>query len=232
MATAGSGQDPEVPPGVERLVPDPRLEARAAEDRHERVVQPRRDLAREQVEVLVRERRQRDLMLARERMGLWQERDEALIADRGELELRGDLGAEGHRDVDAAAAEGERHPRIPHLLRQELDVRVAGPERPAERRQRLEAGAPRVGDPQPPERAGRRAFGVLGRPLGVRQSTARSRKERASGVGEPHLAGRPWKSSTPRSRSSWRIAALSGGWAMCSRCAARLKFSSSATAMK
>ena len=40
------------------------------------------------------------------------------------------------------------------------------------------------------------------------------------------------KSSTPRSRSSCRIAALSGGCAMCSRSAARLKFSSSATAMK
>ena len=67
---------------------------------------------------------------------------------------------------------------------------MPGPECPAERRQRLEAGAPRVGDPQPPERAGRRALGVLGRPVGVRQRPPRSREERATGVGEPHLAGR------------------------------------------
>ena len=64
------------------------------------------------------------------------------------------------------------------------------PERPAERRERLEAGAPRIRDPQMPELAGRRALGVLGRSLGIRQRPPRSLEERASGVGEPHLAGR------------------------------------------
>jgi hypothetical protein len=99
----------------------------------------------------------------------------------------------GHSDrgeVDAAVAEGERHPPVPHLLGQELDVRVTATERPAERRQRLEAGAPRVGDAQPPQRAGRRALGVLGRPVGVRDRPSRAREERASGVGEADLPGR------------------------------------------
>ena len=133
---------------------------------------------------------ERDRLLTGERMRLGQERDHALLADRGELQLGGDLGAEGEGDVDAAAGERRRHPRVPHLLRQELDVRVAGPEGPAERRQRLEARAPRIRDPQPPELASRGALGVLGRPFGIRQRPPRSVEERASGVGEPHLAGR------------------------------------------
>jgi hypothetical protein len=40
------------------------------------------------------------------------------------------------------------------------------------------------------ELAGRRASGVLGRSLGIRQGPPRPLKERASGVGKPHLAGR------------------------------------------
>lgn len=39
------------------------------------------------------------------------------------------------------------------------------------------------------------------------------------------------KSWTPSSFSSWRICWLSGGWAICSRLAARPKWSSSATAV-
>ena len=89
------------------------------------------------------------------------------------------------------------HPRVPHLLGEELDVGVAGPERPAERRERLEARAPRIGDPQVTELAGRRALGVLGRPLGIRQRAPRSLKERATGVGEPHLAGRSGEEIDP-----------------------------------
>ena len=57
------------------------------------------------------------------------------------------------------------HPRVPHLLGEELDVRVACPERPAEHWERLEAGAPRIGDAQMAELAGRRALGVLGSPV-------------------------------------------------------------------
>ena len=107
-------------------------------------------------------------------MSLRQERDQALLAYRGELQLGGDLGAEGEGEVDAAAGECRRHPRVPHLLGQELDVRMTGPEGPAERRERLEAGAPRIRDPQAAELAGPRALGVLGRPIGIRQRPPRA----------------------------------------------------------
>jgi hypothetical protein len=74
-------------------------------------------------------------------------------------------------------------------LSQQLDVWMTCPERPAERWQRLEARAPRIGHPQPPELAGLRPFGVLRRPIGLRQRPPRSVEERASGVRELHLAG-------------------------------------------
>jgi hypothetical protein len=77
----------------------------------------------------------------------------------------------------------------PHLLGQELDVRVAGPKGPAERWESFEAGAPRIGDPQVTELAGRRAFCVLARPFGVRERPPRALQERASGVGQLHLPG-------------------------------------------
>ena len=82
------------------------------------------------------------------------------------------------------------------------------------------------------ELAGRRALGVLGRALGIGQRPPRALQERASGVGELHLAGGADEEIDPEVAFELRIAALSGGCAMCSRSAARLKFSSSATAMK
>ena len=85
-------------------------------------MQPRCDLPREHDELLVCERGERNRLLTRERMSLGQERDDALLAYRGELQLGGDLGAEGEGDVDAAVGECRRHPRVPHLLPQELDA--------------------------------------------------------------------------------------------------------------
>ena len=175
---------------MERLVPYARLEAGAAVDRDERVVQSRGDLAREQDDLVGGERGERDRLLARERMGIGQQRHEALLADRRELELGGDLRAQREGDIDGAVGERREHPGVPHLLPQELDVRVTCPERPAERRERLEAHAPRVGDPQPPEVAGGGALCVLGRPLSICERAPRAVQERASGVGESHLAGR------------------------------------------
>ena len=48
------------------------------------------------------------------------------------------------------------------------------------------------------------------------------------------VATRPDRSmrAAPRSRSSWRIWALTPDWLTCTRCAARVKFASSATATK
>ena len=124
-------------------------------------------------------------------MWLGQERDEVLLADRGELELGGDLGAKRNGDVDAAGGECSGHAGVPQLLSQELDVGVSRPEGSAERGKRLEAGAPGERDPQVPELAGRGALGVLGGAFGVRQRPARAFQERASGVGELDLAGGP-----------------------------------------
>ena len=60
----------------------------------------------------------------------------------------------------------------------------------SQRRERLEAGAPRIGDAQPSELAGGRALGVLGRAFGICERPPRSLKESATGVGEPHLPSR------------------------------------------
>jgi hypothetical protein len=72
-------------------------------------VQPRCDLRREQDELLVGERRERNRVFGRERMGLGQERDEPLAAYWGELQLGDDLGAQREGDVDAAVVERPGH---------------------------------------------------------------------------------------------------------------------------
>ena len=80
------------------------------------------------------------------------------------------------------------------------------PEGPTERGERLEAGAPRIGEPQHPELAGR-PLAWRPRPR-VRHPPASAALPRsATGVGEPHLAGRS-DEIDPESRSSCRIAAL------------------------
>jgi hypothetical protein len=74
---------------------------------------------------------------------------------------------------------------------------MACPESPAEGRERLEAGAPRIGDPKLPELSARGSLGVLGRPLCIGQRPSRSSQEGAPGVGEPHLAGRAGEQVCP-----------------------------------
>ncbi len=143
------------------------------------------------------------------------------------------LGAEPDRDVEPPA--------------QQLAAEVAGRglggihRDPRMRRAQVRRAAP-AGSPSAP-RASSRAARLRARraPRRARSRTPRrpppAPPRRRPAAAGPRRSARPTRvvrvnSATPSSRSSWRIAALSGDTAMCSRSAARVKLSSSATTTK
>jgi hypothetical protein len=75
-------------------------------------------------------------------MPVCEERDDSLATDGLVGELAADLGTEGYRDVDSTGAQRRRHARVPHLLGQQLHVRVGRPKRLPQGGQRNEARAP------------------------------------------------------------------------------------------
>jgi hypothetical protein len=125
-----------------------------------------------------------------------------------------------------------RENSVPHFFGQQLDLRVAIPERLTERRQGLEARAPAIADAQAADRPGGRT--LRGHDRGIGPASVRRAPSSSAVPASVSLTSRlvRTKRVVPSSCSRWRIAMLSGGWAMCRRSAARLKLSSSATAMK
>src|SRR5262249_15261048 len=101
------------------------------------------------------------------------------------------LRTEGDGQVDRARPERGEHAGVPHLLGQKRDVRVASAKRPADRRERLEPGAPAEADPQLSDLPRRGTLRVVPRSVKLGQSSAGTVEKRAAGLGEPDLARCP-----------------------------------------
>jgi hypothetical protein len=160
------------------------FEAGAAAEVDVEVVQAWRELAREQ-QAFVGECRELDVRLVRERVGRREQRDDGLAPDRPVGEAVGELGVEREGDVDRPGPQRARHAVGSHLFGQQLDVRVTVPERPPERRQRLEARTPVVADVNAAEFAGGGALG--GASSSVRRAPLSSAANRHAERGLGHV---------------------------------------------
>jgi hypothetical protein len=152
------------------------------------VVQTRRELAREEDERLLRQRPERDRLLAGQQVIRRQDGHDGFGPDdlRGHVGRR--LGTEREGDVDRSGPQRGQHLRVPHLLREQLDVGVTGPERPAERREGLVARAPAERQPQLADVPCSRTLGGHDGPVGLGERPPGPVEERATGLGERDLA--------------------------------------------
>jgi hypothetical protein len=164
-----------------------RLEPRAAAQAGVEVVQPRRDLAREQ-QAVVGERVEGDRRFVRDRVLHGEQGHDAFAPDRLVGQCGDDVGEQCEGRVDRSGAEGLRHAARAHLLGQQLEVGMAALERLAHRRQGLEARAPVVGDADAAELAGGCATSRRQGSIGLRDHAPRAIEQRHARLGEPDLA--------------------------------------------
>ena len=174
-----------------------------------------------------------DLVAARQPVVAWQHGDQRLRADHFHRELGRSYRWSQEAEVERPVEQARHLRRRDHLpVERELHAGQALAQLGRDRGQQRVGGRPGEPDRQAPDLAVRGAAAVLGGELGRREDRLRPLQQELSGRSELDPTGGAVEERDAELRFQAPDLLRSGGCAMCSRSAARPKWSSSATARK